>query len=329
MQSVIYIEPSEDRLDPIVKQIATKLRKIPVRFRGPIKGIAIGTHLEGKEGELSGLVDELIIVGVPRGNEYNTEVLSKILADLLKVNSPSLLFLGFSHQGMELAPIMGWRLGVPIITSCVDFSLVDHSAVVKRLIYSSKLSASFCVNIERGAIFSIQKGGWKEAEEAEVEGFTSPSVTKLPWRENWAAEKSEILKIIEAEESAGEEDITKADILVSGGRGIGGPQNLPILQELAKRLGGMISCSRPVVDNGWLPATRQVGMSGRTVAPIVYLALGISGQGNHVVGMDTSKIIIAVNKDPGAPIFKVAHYGVIDNLLEFIPELLKQIRKEN
>jgi electron transfer flavoprotein alpha subunit len=134
-----------------------------------------------------------------------------------------------------------------------------------------------------------------------------------------------VLGIIE-ESLEGEEDITKAEILVSVGRGLGDPENLPIIKDLAENLGGMISCSRPVVDLGWLPASRQVGISGKTVTPVIYLALGISGQGNHVVGMDGSRIIIAVNKDPLAPIFNVAHYGVIDNILEFVPELLGQIK---
>jgi len=100
------------------------------------------------------------------------------------------------------------------------------------------------------------------------------------------------------------------------------------MKKLAEELKGMISCSRPVVDLGWLPASRQVGISGRTVTPVVYLALGISGQANHIAGMDTSKIIIAVNKDPLAPIFTIAHYGIVDDILQFVPELIRQIEEQ-
>ena len=112
------------------------------------------------------------------------------------------------------------------------------------------------------------------------------------------------------------------------GRGLGDPENLPIMRKLAEKLGGMISCSHPVVDLGWLPGTRQVGISGKTVAPVIYLALGISGQANHLAGVDASRIIIAVNKDPSAPIFNVAHYGVVDDILEFVPALLEQIKQQ-
>lgn len=328
MQSIIYIEPSEGRLDPIVKQIAVKLSRIPVKFRGLVKGIAIGSHLQGKEAELSGLIDELTMVEVPQGEEYNTEVVSKILVDYLRLNSPSLLFLGFSHQGMELGPAVAWHLGIPIITCCADFDLTDNQAIVKRPIQKSKLLASFFVNIERGAIFSIEKGSFKETEVGEsTTGSASLSVTKLPWCDSWVPEKSQILEIIEEESVAAEDNITKANILVSVGRGVGDAKNITMVKELADRLGGMVSCSRPVVDYGWLPAMRQVGLSGRTVSPIIYLACGISGQANHVAGMVASKITIAINKDPNAPIFQVAHYGVIDDILEFIPELIKQIKE--
>jgi electron transfer flavoprotein alpha subunit len=331
MESIIYIEPSEGKIDPNVKKIATRLRKIPAEFRGPIKGVTIGSHSEGNEKELKGLLDELIVAEAPQGSEYNTEIFSNILTDLLKANGPSLAFLVFSHQGMELAPAVGMRLGIPTITGCIDFDLAENSANVQRLIYGSKLTLSLSVDVSKGAIFSIQRGSLKGKEQEEIAGSSAPLVvTKLPWRENWKASKSKILGIVEEEGGVSEkEDITKANLLVSVGRGIGGPDNIPLIRKLADRLGGTISCSRPVVDNNWLPHHCQVGTSGKTVSPVVYLALGISGQGNHVAGMDTSRIIIAVNKDPRAPIFKVAHYGIIDDLLQFISELIKQTEVEN
>jgi electron transfer flavoprotein alpha subunit len=181
------------------------------------------------------------------------------------------------------------------------------------------------VNLERGAIVSVQKGAWKE--ETPQEASDSVPVRHVPWKDSWAPQKVEIIGITE-ETLAGEEDITKAEVLVSVGRGMGDPENLPLFRELAENLGGMISCSRPVVDLGWLPASRQVGISGRTVSPIIYLALGISGQSNHLAGINPSVAIIAVNKDAAAPIFNEAKYGIVDDILEFIPELLEQIKKK-
>lgn len=326
MQSFIYVEPSEEEIDSITKQIASRIGKISSGLRGPLKGIAIGNHLKGKESQLSGLVDEIIMVKAPSGSEHNTEVISNILTDVVGENGPGILFLGFTHQGMELAPTVGWRLGVPVITSCVDFEWNEGQAHSRRPILGGKVLVSSSVNMEHGAVISVQKGAWKDEVVSESSG-APVSMTHLSWKNSWAAEKTEVLGISE-EGLEGEEDITKAEILVSVGRGLGDPDNLPVIKELADKLGGMISCSRPVVDLGWLPASRQVGISGKTVAPVIYLALGISGQTNHVAGMDASRAIIAVNKDPLAPIFNVAQYGVVDDILEFAPELIKQIKNK-
>ncbi len=327
MKSFVYVEPSEEGISSLTKQIVSGIRRIPAELRGPLNGICIGKCWEGKDSELSGVFDELTYVDVPSEREYNVEVLSKILTDIARNDGPALLLLGFTHQGMELGPAVGWRLGVPVVTNCVglDWSGGD-SAIFRRPIQGGKQVISIGVKLERGAVVSVQKGAWKE-ESTAGSGERLFPMTRLPWKETWTAEKTEVLGIIE-ESMEGEEDITKAEILVSVGRGLGDPENLPVMKELAGKLGGMISCSRPVVDLGWLPGLRQVGISGKTVAPVIYLALGISGQANHLAGMDASRIIIAVNRDPAAPIFNVAHYGVVDNILEFVPALLEQIKKQ-
>jgi electron transfer flavoprotein alpha subunit len=326
MKCFVYIEPSEEGISSITKQIASGVRKISAGLRGPLIGIGIGGHLDGREPELNGFVDELIRVEVPSDKESSTEVISKILTDIVRENGPGVLFLGFTHQGMELGPAVGWRLGVPVITNCVGLDWTEGGVSVRRPIQGGKLFISVAVKLDSGAVMSVQKGAWKEEGVSEG-GDRSVVIRRLPWRDSWAPEKTEVLGIKE-ESLEGAEDITKAEILVSVGRGLGDPENLPVMQELAEKLGGMISCSRPVVDLGWLPATRQVGISGRTVAPVVYLALGISGQSNHLAGMDASGIIIAVNKDPSAPIFNVAKYGVVEDILEFIPELLEQLKQK-
>jgi len=322
MKTYLYIEPSGDGIDSTTRQIASRIKQIPVSIRGPLKGISIGSSLEGKTSPLSGLLDDLVMVEVPSGDESNTEVVAKILTDLVSENGPGVLFLGFTHQGMELAPAVGWRLGVPVITSCVDLDWHNERAVLKRPFHGGKLLISMEVNFKKGAVISVQKGSWKE----EVDAGAAPgdiSLTRISWKNAWKSEKTDMIGIFE--EGLEGEDITKADILVSVGRGIGDAENLTMVKELSEKLGGMISCSRPVVDLGWLPANHQVGISGKTVTPVIYLALGISGQTNHVAGMDTAGLIIAVNKDEGAPIFNVAHYGIVEDILGFVPELIGQI----
>jgi len=323
MQGYIYVEPTTEGVDAITRQIAAKLKGDALAFIDPLRGIYIGKQLPDKVTELSGLFDELIFVEIPEDSENNTEVISNVLTDVVKEMGAGILFFGFTHQGMELAPAVGWRLGAPVITGCTGLDLSGEQAKVKRSIMGGKLVVSSLVNLDRGAIISVQKGIWRENTETADLSESVPA-RYLSWKESWAPKKSRILGISE-DISDEEENITNAEILVSVGRGLGDPDNLPTVQKLAEKLGGMISCSRPVVDLRWLPACRQVGISGRTVSPVVYLALGISGQTNHVVGMDASGVIIAVNRDPQAPIFNVADYGVMDDILEFVPELVELI----
>jgi len=325
MRTYVYIELSGDEIDATAIQILSKLKKLSSQLRGPLTGITVRHRGEGLESELSGLLDELLIVEISPGTEQNTEVIAKILTDVVGERGSAMLFFGFTHQGMELAPAVAWRLGVPAVTACVDIKLEGDKAIVKRQIVGGKLLISSTVAMEHGAVFSVQKGIWKSEVEDKI-SRGSLSVTHLPWKESWSPDKSEVVGISE-EAAEGEEDITKAEILVSVGRGLGDPENIPSFGELARSLGAMLSCSRPVVDAGWLPASRQVGISGKTVAPVIYLALGISGQTNHVAGMDSSGTIIAVNKDPNAPIFTVAQYGLEDDILEFVPELIDLVKK--
>jgi electron transfer flavoprotein alpha subunit len=323
MQIFIYIEPTEEKIDPMVRQIAVKARNMGF---STIRGIAVGNHLKGKEEQLSGFLDELLVVDAPSGSEYSTEIIGNVLTDLLGSAGPSLLFLSFTHQGMELGPVVAYRLAVPLMTACSDFKFSDVKGEVVRLIHAAKVEVTLEVNSERGAVLSVQKGALRDIE---TEGFgalsNAPPVRSVPWKETYGTAKSQVVGIIG--ENLGEgEDIGKARILVSVGRGLGDPDNLPVAQELAAQLGGMLSCSRPVVDMGWLPARHQVGLSGKSVSPTVYLALAISGQANHLAGMETSKIIIAVNKDPQAPIFQLAHYGVIDDIHQFMPQMIEALK---
>jgi electron transfer flavoprotein alpha subunit len=325
MESFVYIEPVEEGLDSTAKQILSHLSKISAVRRGPLRGICVGAHLEGKENLLRGLIDELIVVHVPRGYDSNTEAIANVLTEIVGEGGQRLLFLGHTYQGMELGPVIGWRLGIPVVANCIGFDWGEGEAICTRPLQGGKLQVTLRVSLDQGAIVSVQKGAWKE--ETPQEASDSLPVRRLAWKNSWAPQKTEVIGITE-ETLEGEEDITKAEILVSVGRGLGDPDNLPLVRELAEKLGGMISCSRPVVDLGWLPASRQVGISGRTVSPVIYLALGISGQSNHLAGINPSGAIIAVNKDAAAPIFNEAKYGIVDDILEFIPELLDQIKKK-
>ena len=215
---------------------------------------------------------------------------------------------------------------MPLATACTDINLFSGKASIQRFAHAGKVCVSIDVDTTHGAVFSIQKGALK----VETDPFFSPvppSIVSIDWKDEWAARRTQVVEVVREAVAEGE-DISKAKILVSVGRGLGNPENLPPFRELASLLGGMLSCSRPVVDLGWLSPHYQVGISGKSVSPVFYLAFAISGQANHIVAMESSKIIIAVNKDPQAPIFQIANYGIIDDIHQFVPEMIERLKKE-
>jgi electron transfer flavoprotein alpha subunit len=216
---------------------------------------------------------------------------------------------------MELAPAIASLLGINAFTNCVHVEMREGAVTVTRPLFDGTQHAH--IALDESAVIALQKGLFAplepSAKKAAVETVAIDS-KNLPSR-------SKVLTIIE--EPAGDVDIGKAEIIVSIGRGVGNENKIPILAELAEALGGVLACSRPVVDVGWLPRERQVGASGKTVTPKIYVACGISGAIQHLTGMRDSRRIIAINKDPNAPIFGVAHIGVVGDLFEIVPALTK------
>jgi electron transfer flavoprotein alpha subunit len=221
---------------------------------------------------------------------------------------------------MEIGPALAFRLGMPLFSNCVDLELQgDGDAVVSRSIYGGawqvklRVKAPIVASFQKGAL----SGGSENKRPATLAGFpTSINLNSL---------KTRVVEIQKPE--VGEVDITKAEVIVAAGRGIGQASNLSQIRTLAKALGGVVAGTRPVIDMGWLPAEHLVGLSGKTVAPRVYIACGISGSAQHLAGMSESQVIIAINKDANAPIFSVAHYAVVGDLFTLIPAVVEEVEK--
>ena len=212
---------------------------------------------------------------------------------------------------------MAVRLNAPIATDVVAVDTSD-GVKVSRYLFQGKLMTDLKLKDADTYVLTIRQGVFKEGKE--VNGEIKDAGIK-PSKE--AARK--FVQYIEPE--VGEVDISQADVIVAVGRGIDDESNIELAEELAELLGGVVAGSRPVIDNGWLPKDRQVGISGKIVKPKLYLALGISGAFQHVMGMKDSELIIAVNKDPEAPIFGVAHYGIVGDIFEIIPELVEKLNE--
>jgi electron transfer flavoprotein alpha subunit len=259
-------------------------------------------------------VNEIVSVEVEQ-DEFENDVYREAVEQLISDRSPDVVLVGFTVNGMGYAPALAAKLGIGFASDVFSIDAQASRLVVERAFYGSKVHAEVEFPEGKTVLLMIRPTAWPPAEgaggavEAELEASISGSRARHVDFQEVAA--------------SGDVDITAADFLLSVGRGVGEKENLGQFEGLAEKMGATLSVSRPLVDQGWMPNSRQVGQSGKTVKPKVYLALGISGAVQHLAGMKTSGTIIAVNTDPEAAIFNVAHYGAVADLFEVAEELEK------
>ena len=243
---------------------------------------------------------------------YTADAYTAAVEELIQKENPSLVVFGHTYQTRDYAPKLAARFGRVLIGDVI----AGKPPVFVRQMFQGKFNADVRLVGDGPHFVSIQAGAWRaDAAPVQPETFkpastTSRQVAEAPFRE-----------------AARAVDLTAADIIVSVGRGIKEKENIPVVEALAQALGAELAASRPICDAGWLPMDRQVGSSGQTVAPKVYIAVGISGAIQHLVGMKGAKTVVAINKDPDAPIFEVAHYGIVGDLFEVVPALVEEIKK--
>jgi len=250
----------------------------------------------------------------------NAEVIRKVLINLLPAEA--ILLLPHNTFGMDLAPGLSIKLGAAFVSDVVDIEAMDGATMkVVRQEFSGQVSTHVSADTAGGAVVNIRPGAFQPDESKSAGG----SVVDKSADAGDLAVKRRFLEVVAAE--VGDVDITKSDVLVSVGRGIEDEENIEIAEELAEAMGAVVSCSRPIVDAKWLEKSRQVGTSGQTVKPKVYMAMGISGSFQHLGGLKGSPFIVAINKNAKAPIFQVADVGVVDDILDFLPELTEAIEE--
>ena len=250
----------------------------------------------------------------------NAEAIRKLLVDILPQDA--VVLIPHDTFGMDLSPGLSIKLDSVFVSDVVDFDGVEGDTLkVIRQEYSGQVSTHSSCDLSGGAVLSIRPGVF-QAEDA---GSAAGQVVDKSADVGDLSAGRRFLEVVEAE--VGDVDITKEDVLVSVGRGIEDEDNIEIADELAEAIGAVVSCSRPIVDAKWLEKSRQVGTSGQTVKPKVYLALGISGSFQHLGGLKGNPYIVAVNKNPKAPIFQVADVGVVEDLLDFVPVLTEKIQE--
>ena len=241
-------------------------------------------------------------------------------ANLFENVDCQLILMGQTAFGMDLAPAIAARWEIPFTTDVVDIEVAEGLIAIRQM-YSGKVNAKVSLKPADKWLVTVRAGAFPAEDIPTVSG----ELQEIAGSVEGDFSARTFVEYLEA--AVGDVDITQADIIVSVGRGIKDADNIPIAQELADALGGVVACSRPVADKKWLPKERQVGTSGKTVKPKVYIALGISGAFQHQAGMKGANTIIAVNKDPKAPIFGIAHYGIVDDLFKVVPALTEKVKE--
>jgi len=271
--------------------------------------------------EIAKRSDRVLVFEDEKFKTFDGNLYKEVLSQLIKEHRPLLTLIGHTSWGMDLGPALSVKTGCPLATDCVDILFEGSRPEVIRQIYGGKAfsrvsfkdSGSYLVTV-RAAAFPSEAGEIRNGE-----------VIKMEIPPNLPGPGKQFVEFVDA--GAGEVDITQADLLVSVGRGIGEEENIGIIKELADAMGATVACSRPIVDKGWLPKYHQVGTSGKSVKPKVYLAFGISGAFQHVAGISGAGTVIAVNKDKKAPILRVADYGVIDDLFKIAGALKEKLKE--
>ena len=276
-------------------------------------------------GDVDSFADEVnregvdTIYTVDEGEEFNHGVYAQAIEQLHAELDPTALLVPNSVNGLDYAPAVAESLDVSLVTDVIALEGGDPVEVIREQ-YGGKVETTYDIN-EDQYVLTIRPAEWPQAEAAGDAAVESVDVD---------IDEDALGSTVNGYEEVGggDVDITEADVLVSVGRGIEEEENLPLVEELADVLGATLSSSRPIVDNGWLPKNRQVGQSGKVVTPDVYIAIGISGAVQHVAGMKGADTIVAINKDPNAPIYDIADYGIVDDLFEVVPELIEEFGGE-
>lgn len=320
---MIIAEQREGDIRKISYELVSEGRRIADSLGQELTAILLGSGIKDKAGILGNYgADKVLIADDSRLENYNTDTYVAVISEIIRANDPAILLLGASAQGKDLSARLSARLGVGMAQDCTEFSVDGGKLVATRPIYAGKVYAkvSYSDNYPHMAtarpnVMAVSAPDESRSAEITDAAFTlDDSVIKT--------KTSEVLK-----DESGKVDLTEADKIVSGGRGIKGPEGYGILEELAAVIGATVGASRSAVDAGWREHADQVGQTGKVVSPNLYVACGISGAIQHLAGMATSKVVVAINKDPDAPIFQKADYGVVDDLFKVVPALTEEIKK--
>lgn len=335
----IYAQQVDNEISPIAFELIGKAKELAKDLDTDVTAVLLGSDVKGLVDSLAEYgADKVIVVDDPALETYRTEPYAQALAAVINEFKPEIMLVGATAIGRDLGPTVSARVQTGLTADCTVLEIGNfplnalpgqedkqkhNQLLMTRPAFGGNTIATIACPDNRPQMATVRPGVMQKLEpvagaKAEVIDFDA----KLEENNRYV----EIMEVVKAVGSV--ENIMDAKILVSGGRGVGSKENLAMLEDLAGVLGGMVSCSRAVVENGWLAQDYQVGQTGKTVRPNVYFAIGISGAIQHVAGMEESDIVVAINKDEDAPIFDVADYGIVGDLNKIVPALTAQLKAE-
>ncbi len=319
----IVAEHREGELRKISFELVSEGKRLADKMGQPVTAILLGSNIKEKASMLGKYgADKVIVADDNRLATYTTDAYVSVIAQLAQAHEPAIILLGASVQGKDLSGRLAARLGVGMAQDCVAVSLDNSNLVAERPIYAGKAYATVTFKDSSPQIATARPNVFELNEPDESR---SVEITDAEFSLDDSQIKTKVVEFIQ--EARGKVDLTEAERIVSGGRGMKGPENYNVLEELADLIGATVGASRSAVDAGWRPHSDQVGQTGKVVSPNLYIACGISGAIQHLAGMSTSKYIVAINKDPDAPIFQKADYGVVGDLFDVVPALTEEIKK--
>lgn len=325
MKILLITEQRDAKWNKVSFETLAAAQQIASEAKGSLTGVVIGKEVGALADELAGYqLDEVFVVENPLLEKYTPDGYSIALKQVIEQAKPDLVLFPHTYQVRDFAPKLAASMGKGMIGDCVGCRHEGGKLIFVRQMFQGRTAADVVFQGDAPWFASFQAGAFRAdlaAKKSDGKAAVKPVNVELK-PEQIRTKPLELFR--EAKQAV---DLTQAPILVSVGRGIKAPENIPLAEKLAKAMGGELSASRPICDEGWLPMDRQIGSSGQTVSPKLYLALGISGAIQHVVGMKGSRCIVAINKDQNAPIFEIADYGVVGDLFEIIPALTEEVEK--
>jgi len=320
----VFIEQKNGRVQSVSYELLGKAQELSRKLDCQVSGVLIGDKLEDQLDELIFCgADNIYLVEAPELTNFQDEPYTNILVQLIKKHKPEIFLCGATNIGRSLISRVAINIKAGLTADCTGLDIDPDKKILMqtRPAFGGNIMATIISPNYRPQMATVRH---KVFTPMPADKKRKGKIIKESFDGSLYVSRTKLLDIVDEVEST--VNLSEADIIVSGGRGMGGHENFKLLEELAHVLGAAVGSSRAAVDSGWMPYSHQVGQTGRTVAPKIYIACGISGQIQHLVGMQSSKIIIAINKDPEAPIFKVATYGIVGDLFQVVPALTQAFK---